>query len=85
MLESQVLNAPQNDSLQLLLCIWNEGGNLRMITHRLDYRIIKIMCSLEGGYAFQGYYLWHFKGVVKLDSQEQWTGLKNLSLKKLLA
>ena len=32
----------------------------------IGLQVIKIMCSLEDGhaFAFEGYYLWHFKGVL---------------------
>ena len=43
-----------------------------------------IMCSLESGYAFEGYYFWHLKGVLTWmhkNSGQDW--LKILSLEKL--
>lgn len=43
--------------LQFILCIWNSGGTLRKITSRSEkarYRVVKILCSLEGDCTFEG-------------------------------
>lgn len=46
----------------------------------LDYRIVKIMCSLEGGYAFEGYYFWQFKDVLTLIHKDSGQGSWRLGL-----
>ena len=37
-----------------------EGGESKA---GMDYRMVKIMCLLEGSYPIQGDHSWHFTGV----------------------
>lgn len=43
-------------------CKENVGG-LASARWGLDDRLVEIMCPLEAGHTFQGYDVWHFKGV----------------------
>lgn len=63
--------AEQQEELDLGCALCRRWENVRKITlswekakQGLGYRIVKIMCSLEGGYPFEGYSFWHLKGVL---------------------
>ena len=42
------------------------GGGRKQGRQELNYRILKFLCSFEGGYVFEGHYFWYFKGVFNL-------------------
>lgn len=75
---SKLLNALDQDSFAVSfmdLKLERERFTLRREKVRwgLDWRIIKIMCFFQGGYALRGI----TSGITKvnLDAQEQWEGL----------